>query len=450
MKYLLYSVVSLLVPTLANAATTAPSTQASSGAVIVKNHLDMVPHTDAQGHILTKYDPHKSFFPIGSWGQVLPDSQGGPYVSWRDMKAQGFNTIWSLNWDDRAIDVAEDANIQLVYMGKIDDAHAAKYKNHPRLLGNMWMDEPTGKLNIPDFNMQELFDEFLAYKKRINAAMPGLPVFINDPPAIFPDPPKFKQWWLKWNTAGDVACQDVYPIVDRAERTRTLAPDPTGIPQVVSLAVDVNDGKKPEWLIVGAFDSPQDPNWPFRMPTPVQLRAEIYTGIIHGATGVNYFIIDSDASRRGGVVGMSPDPKPTYGGGGPTATPAQMVQAKSLWAMAGQINSELKELTPVLLSPTVGGDVFKAEVKGKGVTPTPLHCVLKPHPDGGYVLLTVNVDDAVFNATFSFEQDLKSAATMFENQPPVVLAKTKRSFENRYEPFETHVYRILPAENVVK
>ena len=76
------------------------------------------------------------------------------------------------------------------------------------------------------------------------------------------------------------------------------------------------------------------------------------------------------------------------------------------------------------------------------MTATPLHCVLKPHPEGGYVLLTVNVDDAVLQATFTFDHDLKSAATLFENEPAVVLAKDKRSFESRYEPFEVHVYRL--------
>ncbi|HTL31182.1 MAG TPA: hypothetical protein VL282_18260 [Tepidisphaeraceae bacterium] len=439
-----------MTPILALAASTAPSTQTSSRAVIVKNHTVIVPHTDRQGHILTKYDPKKSFFPIGSWGQVLPDSAGGPYVDWKQMAAKGFNTIWPLNWDDRAIDLADEANLQLVYMGKIDDAHAAKYKNHPRLLANMWQDEPTGQLNIPNFNMPQLFDSFLAYKKRINAAMPGLPVFINDPPAIFPDPPKFKEWWLKWNTAGDVSCQDDYPIVDRTARTRTLAAEPTGIPQCVSLAIESNGGTKPEWLILAAFDSPQDPNWPFRMPTPVQLRAEIYTSIIHGATGVAYFIIDSRASRQGGVVGMSPDPKPTYGGGGPSATPAQLVQSKALWQMAGQINSEIAQLTPVLLSPTVSGVDYQVQVKGEAVTPTPLHCLLKPHPDGGYVLLTANVDDAVLNATFEFPDELKSVEPMFENQPPRVIGKSGRTFDNRYEPFEVRVYRITAAKNVVR
>jgi hypothetical protein len=48
----------------------------------------------------------------------------------------------------------------------------------------------------------------------------------------------------------------------------------------------------------------------------------------------------------------------------------------------------------------------------------------------------------VLHATFTFDHDLKSAATMFENQPAVVLAKDKRSIETRYEPFEVHVYRI--------
>lgn len=410
-------------------------------------HRDQVPHTDRQGHILQKYDPAKSFFPIGLWGQVLPDSPGGPYIAWTDIAKAGFNTIWPINWDDKAIPLAEQAGIQLVYMGHIDAAHQKKLVNHPNLLGNMWMDEPTGQLNIPKFDEQALFNDFVAYKKQVNASMPGLPVFVNDPPAIFPNPPKFKEWWMKWNTAGDVACQDDYPLVDRKRRTRSLAEDPTGIPQCVSLAVSINKGVKPEWLIVGAFDSPTDPQWPFRMPTPTQLRAQVYTAIISGATGIQYFIMDSHMSRRGGCVGMSPDPKAAYAPAeAAIATPAELVQSKALWEMARQINSELKELMPSILSPTVGAEVaYKVTVKGAAVTKAPLRCLLKPDPQGGYVLLTANVDDAVLDATFEFPAPLKSVEPTFESRGARTLNTPHKMWVDRYEPFDVHVYRITPA-----
>jgi hypothetical protein len=411
-------------------------------------HRQYVPHTDKTGHILLKYDPDKSFFPIGLWGQVLPDAPGGPYPDWKELVAAGFNTIWPINWDDRAIPLAEAAGMQLVYMGAIDEKHAAKLKDHPNLLGNMWKDEPTGHLNIPKFDMDEEFAQFATYKKRINEQMPGLPVFINDPPAILPDPPKFKQWWTKWNSAGDVACQDNYPLVDRVARTRSLALEPTGIPQLVSLAVGINGGTKPEWLIVGAFDSPADPNWPFRMPTPVQLRCEVYTAIVSGATGIAYFIMDSHASRDGGIVGMSPRPKMKYLPGEPrAATPAQLIQGRALWEMATQVNSELHELTPVLLSPTLGEDApYNVEVKAKeSVTPKPLHCMLKRDAQDRLVLLAANVDDAVLSATFHVPVAINGIEVLFENRHGPDVAADRSTFAEHFEPFDVHVYRIHPA-----
>jgi hypothetical protein len=442
-KYWIAIALLLTCPGLARAAS-----KADPVAEIVTVHRDHVPHTDRNGHVLLKYDPQKSFLSVGMWGQVLPDAEGGPYPEWKELAEAGFNTIWPINWDDRAPELAEKSGVQLVFMGEISEARQKKLKDHSTLLGNMWTDEPTGKLNEPDFNMDEYFGKFVAYKKQVNASMPGLPVFINDPPAIFPDPPKFKQWWMKWNTAGDVSCQDDYPIVDRKSRTRSLADEPTGIPQVVSLAVSSNKGVKPVWTILAAFDSPNDSNWAFRMPTPVQLRAQIYTAIVHGATGVAYFIMDSHASRQGGCVGMSPRPKAQYASGeAAIATPAEMIQGKALWEMSKQINSELKELAPAILSVTVGADVdYKVKLKGESaMTKSPLKCLLKQHPAGGYVLLTANVDDAVLDATFEFPSALKSIEPQFDNRQPRTLNTARKMWADRYEPFDVHVYRIHTA-----
>jgi hypothetical protein len=414
-------------------------------AEIVTVHREHVPHTNRNGHVLLKYDPKQSFLSIGSWGQVLPDAEGGPYPDWKELADAGFNTIWPINWDDRAPDLAAQVGVQLVFMGEISPALQKKLNGHPTLLGNMWTDEPTGKLNIPNFDMEEHFQSFLKYKKQVNSSMPGLPVFINDPPAIFPDPPKFKEWWMKWNTAGDLSCQDVYPLVDRKSRTRSLGEDPAGIPQVVSLAASINKGVKPVWTIVAAFDAPNDPQWPFRMPTPVQLRAEIYTAIVHGATGVAYFVMDSHSVRQGGIVGMSPRPKAQYASGeAAIATPAELVLSRALWEMSKQINAELKDLTPAILSPTAGADVdYKVKIKGESaVTKAPLKCLLKAHPDGGYVLLTVNVDDAVLDATFEFPIALKSVEPKFDNRSARLLNTARKVFADRYEPFDVHVYRI--------
>src|SRR5690242_6766736 len=78
-------------------------------------HSSIVPHTDRVGHVLEKFDAGGSFFPIGLWGQALPDAEGGPYPDWKEIAAAGFNTIWPMNWNDRAIGLAQEAKIQLVF-----------------------------------------------------------------------------------------------------------------------------------------------------------------------------------------------------------------------------------------------------------------------------------------------------------------------------------------------
>jgi hypothetical protein len=67
---------------------------------------------------------------------------------------------------------------------------------------------------------------------------------------------------------------------------------------------------------------------------------------------------------------------------------------------------------------------------------------LKRAPDGKLVLLSVNLDDAVLEATYRFAGGLKSAQTMFENQPPLALEKDQHWVKVHYEPFEAHVLEL--------
>jgi hypothetical protein len=220
------------------------------------------------------------------------------------------------------------------------------------------------------------------------------------------------------------------------------------MPQVVALANEINKGAKPVWTIVDAFQHPHDREWPYRFPTPMQMRAQVYAAIVSGATGVAYFTFDSWPMRSAGIVAISPDPKPSYRDGAPAwtnASPLLLVQAKALWETTKQINGEIKELTPALLSPTVGDQVkYAVDVQGESVTPSPLKCMLKPHPAGGYVLLMVNVDDAVLEATVSIPTPIRSIEVLYENRTAPALEGSK--FSDHFEPFDVHVYRIKPPQ----
>ena len=409
-----------------------------------------VPHTDRQGRLLTAYDPERSFLQIGVWGNPYGDIYGYTY-DLTVLTDAGINTMWP--WPMRSVehqlDAGREAGLQVVIMRALKAEDAARFKDHPSWLGNVWHDEPTGSFWGKD--MEGKYREFLDYKEKINAAAPGRPVFINDVPWITAPA---TQWWVKWNTAGDVACHDNYPIMNRKRRARSVGNElsKTGIPDSVGLATAVNKEQKPVWLIVGAFLTRGHGSFPFRMATPMQLRAQVYAGLIHGATGIVYFCWDTYVCRDGNVMGMSPDPRVAYLEAGPgkpkpsPATPMQLAQSKALWMAATQINRELHELTPVILSPTVGRDVsYSLKTEGEGVTEAPIRCLLKPHPEGGYVLLTVNLDDAVLFTTFEFPGGLGSAAPLFENRKPFEIEPGATSFKDRFEPFDVHVYRIKPG-----
>ena len=412
-----------------------------------------VPHTDPRGRVLLDYDPERSFFQIGTWGAPSPGDVYGVTYDWDVLRQAGFNTVWPWHGEaEKVVQVGQENDMQIVAMGEIADETLEKLKDNPNLLGNVWMDEPIGRLGSED--MDALFDKFNAYREKARGIAPDLSVFINDAPWIMPPA---TSWWVKWNTAGDVSCHDNYPIMNRRGRAASIGADPNGIPQSVALAVAANKEQKPVWLIVGAFDQPgpYGQAFPFRYPNPEQLRACVYAGIIHGATGIVYFIWDTYVCRDGTVIGMSPDPQVAYapnprkeGYTHPTpATPIQLIKARALWDTTAQINRELAELAPAILSPTVGDDVpYTVEVEGEAPTQTPIRALLKPHPDGAYVLLTVNLDDAVLKATYEFPRAVEQLQVLYENRLPDELEEGATTFTLTYEPFDTHVIKIELAD----
>ena len=276
--------------------------------------------------------------------------------------------------------------------------------------------------------MQIKYDEFVAYRQHANSIAPELIVFVNDVAYFIP-------WWYQWNVAGGVSCHDNYPI--QGEVHPTVAP----IAESISIATAINDEAKPVWLIPPAFEA-QNSTFHWKYPTPAQLRACVYTGLIHGATGIHYFTQDSWVSRDGGVYGMSPDPQPVYNPADPNpATPELLAASQAVWAAAVQINIEIESLKEPLLSPTADVNYW-VDVSGQGVTDEPIRCIMKPHPEGGYALITVNMDNATLGATYNLPFELRSVERLFESLPPINLPPGTTSFLDTYEPFAVHVYHI--------
>lgn len=414
--------------------------QTVSNAPVQEIYRNGVPHTDKTGNYLSEYDPAKSFFPIAlGWVRESADNSTTNLNWTSDIKAANFNTVWAWTASDQYDYAAAGAehDLQVVPMYRTND-YVLQNEGHPNLLANFWFDEPTNRLNQPGFNMGQLQAEFEA-----DLARHETPLFATDAGWIT-EPAT--DTFTYWATTGDVSSHDNYPF--KAGGTNTIANSSNGIPQTVSFAVSANQEQKPLWFVAQSFeDTSNEGNFQFRYPDDTQLRTMIYTSIVHGATGITYFAQDSHVTRNGKQLGISPRMQTTYAAGDVAASPEQIAKGEVLWDAAVNINAEIQQLTPALLSPTASDLGYGVSLtQGSPYNATPVRTILKQHAYGGYVLIAVNTDNAFVEADLPFSRTLDSVVPMFTT--PGVIESSIDTLQLDWSPFETKIFRIespLPA-----
>jgi hypothetical protein len=394
-----------------------------------------VPHTNATGTSRTTYTPGTSFFPIIMWG-ARPSSG---LDDWSNLVGAGYNTVapWFLDLPSSYLSQGAVAGLQVI----VKDTTGTFLGNgtvggHANLLAIAWaFEDPTNFFFTGQIASK--YSDYLAFRSVASSIAPGTPVIVSDLPLIAPPT---DSWWVTWNTTGEVSSHKNLPV---GTITASLGQDPAGIPQSTTAAVEANSANKPFWLVVGACESVgasvDEPG--YRFPTEMQLRAEVYAGIARGATGIGYMTWDSSETRNNDLIGMAPNPPASYVQGQTEATPEQLVQSQTLWLAAQQINSELVTLTPAILSPTSTVD-YSVVIEWDSRTHTPIYTLLKPDPLGGFTLITINVDNAIFRVTYTWPFALTAVQPMFENRSTFTLDPGATSFIDTYEPYQVHVYHI--------
>ncbi len=394
-----------------------------------------VPHTDRTGKLLTKYTPGASFFPRVLYHALEGEVHSRTY-HFTDYAKAGFNAchLWEGLDPTKVADAAQAANIQLI----IHNPRAEQVKalrDHPAILAWYLDEEPIGR--YWGSGMEEAFAGFQESRAAIKKLDPEHPVFALDAPWIM-EPAR--SWWIKWATAGDVTSHDNYPL----NQNRHSLSFENGVPETVSLAVSSVEQKKPMWLCGPAFESPGD-RFTFTMPDSRQLRSIAYTAIVHGATGVMHFALDSWVTRNGNCVGIAPDPQTTYGQD-LVATADQLRLSRDLWNAAAALNAELKELEPALLSPTARLEYkISLDPAWPPVTKEPVRTLLKTHPAGGYVLLVVNIDAAPQHLRIDLPEPL-AATQLFEAKGAGRFTQPdSKTIELYTTPSDVRVIRLTPT-----
>ena len=409
-----------------------------------------VPHTDRQGRKRLAYDEVRSFWPIGIYGYA-DDSD------WASLGRSGVNTIThGIRTPENFRELLDRYDLQVIWTSRGDREHWRKMIDHwdlrslrDRMLAQYAIDEPyvftTGSNHTSDDPINEIQKGWQATFSETRSALkhffPDLPVYVNLSPQV--DAPQ--NGWGRWIQRSDIGSLDNYPFANRDGVRETGL---SSVARSIWAVATAGDEKKPIWYVAQTFELVlPDRDWHHRFPTPDELRGSVYAAVIHGATGVIYWVWDHPGWRTGRVIGMSENPPERPNSLAP-ATPIKRIQSQAVWAAASQVNKELAALKPVLLAPTVGPEISYSVTitKGKPKTSADIRGLLKPHPEGGYVLLTVNLNEVVLLTRIEFPMKIQSAEAMFENRRPLRLNEEKTAFMDQYLPLDVHVVRIVPED----
>lgn len=316
-----------------------------------------------------------------------------------------------------------------------NEALFQSYKDKPSVFGWWLADEPYNIAKITGQDSQISYNAisqaYNNHKDQTNQA-----IFITES-----DAPPIDATWNQVVSLTDLANVYSYPKVfnlplNSFENTAN---------SVKSMINAVNSAK-PAWFTSQTFMG----GGGFVYLTPTEMKAYIYTALIHGATGLTHFAWDSCVSRTIStddlvkVAGIRPNINKDYGDcllGAKTLNDNELSAARALWsshdAQTNGINKQIQDLTPVLLSKTLTTP-YKVLVDQTPISAAPIRTLLKAY-NGSYYLLAVNIDNATINASFQFPFNLQGPVErMFEGSQATLSGPT---ISDVFQPFGVHVYK---------
>ena len=454
---------------------------------------DGAAHTNRYGTPMKLYGPGQSFFPIWMYGMKHPKTAylchpDETQKMWRSasdprttgisiLKDGGFNTAqyWgtSLSQEDFFADAVKNNFQAMMYWQPFTESLTApanadirgfieRNAEHPNLLGWMLTEETGGYLSTyltPARPTTDSWISFFLSLKNEFKARSTRPLFHIENLWVANQTettarPEELVIWNRWNDPSDIIIIDIYP--EKLSTIQTLD-TVNGLTRAGKFVRDLYVGTKPYWVMLGAFELEPAAGQPktMEMPTPKQMRALAYTAVVHGATGLGYFLMDDYASRKAQILGVRPDTPTKYLKTGYCSTAdwsnmlevsaAKAQQSRDVWAAIVKTNSELQALAPALLSYTTSY-YYRVDIAQRAVSEAPIRTMLK-EAGGYFYLLAVNVDRAKVTASFLTEIAAASASTvevMFEGRT-INLAPSARadaaSFVDEFDEFDVHVYR---------
>ncbi|HLF92900.1 MAG TPA: hypothetical protein VJB14_05535 [Planctomycetota bacterium] len=358
--------------------------------------------------LLAQGAPEKdpSFFPIGVW---LQDTRNAAAY-----KAAGINVYVAL-WrgpTNEQLDALKAAGLKAIC--RQNSAGLAR-KDDPTILAWMHGDEPDnaqpnqGGGYGPPIPPEKIVEDY----KRLKAADPSRPVLLNLGQGVAWDDyvgrgvrrnhPEDYPEYLK---GCDIASFDIYPVVhDKPEVAGKLWFVPQGVER---LRKGSND-EKPVWNCIEAsrIDNPT------LKATVSQIRSEVWMSLIHGSRGLIYFVHQF---------------KPTF-------IEASLLRDVELLKGVTEINRQVRELAPVLNSPTVRDGATATSSSADA----PVAAMVKRHGGAAY-LFAVGMREQAVKGSFALK-DVKAGTAEVLGEGRTIPVRDG-AFVDDFKPYEAHLYMI--------
>ncbi len=356
------------------------------------------------------------FFPIAVW---LQDP-----VNASRFQAAGINLYVGL-WKGPT---PEQLNqLQKARMPVICEQNAVglENKNNPIIAAWMHGDEPDnaqslgeGKGYGPPIPPERILTDY----QRIRAADPSRPVLLNLGQGVA---------WDNWIGRGirsrhpedypeyvkgcDIASFDIYPVVHESPE---VAGKLKFVARGVERLVDWTRGEKPVWSCIECTHIGN----PSAKATPQQVRAEVWMALIRGARGLIYFVHQFKPEFR----------------------EAALLDDPEMLAAVTAINREIRELAPVLNSPTMTNRFTVTSTNSAAQ----VAAMLKRYHDQLFIS-AVNLGNEPARGTFTLH-DLQPGSEA------EVLGESRRipvrdgSFKDEFAPYAVHLYRCSPGRRTAE
>ena len=353
-----------------------------------------------------------AYFPIAVWLQ-------SPRNAAR-YQAAGINLYVGL-W--RGPTAAQLDELRKARMPVICDQNrfALEHKDDPIIAAWMHGDEPDNAQSLPSgqgYGPPILPERIVADYQRLRAADPSRPVLLNLGQGVAWDNyigrgvrrnhPEDYPEYLK---GCDIASFDIYPVVHDSPQ---IAGKLEYVARGVERLQDWARGEKPVWSCIECTHISN----PKAKATPQQVRSEVWMALIRGARGLIYFVHQ-----------FKPDFKE-----------AALLDDPSMLTAVTKINRQIRELAPVLNSPT-DTEGLKVQVSG---TDGMIAAILKRRGDVLHVF-AVNLRNQPARSRFELRAAPAGAKVAVLEESREVPCESG-SFSDEFAPYAVHLYRVSAAK----